>query len=80
MKAPKTINGIASAVAKIEGKKSQARIGDIREILGILSDMVYTGMYGSFMEGSFYGILHRNGERRAKLVKRKTKKKKGKKK
>jgi hypothetical protein len=32
---------IASAIAKKEGHKSQSRIGDIREILGILSDMSY---------------------------------------
>lgn len=35
------INELASAVAKIEGHKSQARIGDIREILSILADMSY---------------------------------------
>lgn len=32
---------IASKIAKIEGHKSQARIGDIREILSILADMSY---------------------------------------
>lgn len=31
---------IAPAVAKIEGKKSQARIGDIREILKILTQLL----------------------------------------
>lgn len=31
-----TLNKIASEIAKREGKKSQARIGDIREILKIL--------------------------------------------
>lgn len=31
-----TLNKLASAIAKIEGKKSQARIGDIREILKII--------------------------------------------
>lgn len=35
-----TIKELASKIAKIEGKKSQARIGDIREILGILSDLM----------------------------------------
>lgn len=35
------IKEIASAIAKAEGHKSQARIGDIREILGILADMTY---------------------------------------
>lgn len=40
-----TIQSLASKIAKIEGKKSQARIYDIREILGILSDMIYENMY-----------------------------------
>lgn len=31
-----TIAKLASAIAKLEGKKSQARIGDIREILKII--------------------------------------------
>jgi hypothetical protein len=34
-----TLNKLASMIAKREGKKSQARIGDIREILGILADL-----------------------------------------
>lgn len=42
----KTINALASEIAKREGKKSQARIGDIREILGILSDMVFADYKG----------------------------------
>lgn len=33
------INDIEKEIAKREGKKSQARIGDIKEILGILADM-----------------------------------------
>ena len=32
---------LASAIAKKEGHKSQARIGDIREILSIVADMAY---------------------------------------
>lgn len=35
------IGQLASQIAKREGHKSQARIGDIREILSILSDMSY---------------------------------------
>jgi hypothetical protein len=34
-----TIQKLASAIAFREGKKSQARIGDIREILRIMVDM-----------------------------------------
>ena len=32
----KELKELASVIAKIEGKKSQARIGDIREILKII--------------------------------------------
>ncbi len=32
---------LASKIAKIEGHKSQARIGDIREIISILADLSY---------------------------------------
>lgn len=32
---------LASAIARKEGHKSQARIGDIREILSIVADMTY---------------------------------------
>lgn len=32
---------LASLIAKKEGHKSQARIGDIREILSILADLSY---------------------------------------
>ncbi len=34
-----TLNKLASEIAKREGKKSQARIGDIREILKIIVEM-----------------------------------------
>lgn len=35
----KTMNQLASEIAKREGKKSQARIGDIREILRIIVEI-----------------------------------------
>lgn len=35
------IGQLASVVAKKEGHRSQARIGDIREILSILADLSY---------------------------------------
>lgn len=34
-----TLNQLASKIAKLEGKKSEVSIGNIREILGILSDL-----------------------------------------
>lgn len=33
-----TLRKLASTIAKMEGKKSQSRIGDIREILKIIVD------------------------------------------
>lgn len=33
------LNKLASKIAKIEGKKSQAKIGDIREILSVLGEI-----------------------------------------
>lgn len=35
------VGQLASIIAKKEGHKSQARIGDIREIIGILADLSY---------------------------------------
>jgi len=35
------VQKLASEIAKKEGHKSQARIGDIREIISILADMSY---------------------------------------
>lgn len=54
----KNIKQLASELAKREGKKSQARIGDIREILGILSDLFIDDPLGVF------SILLSNGSRR----------------
>ena len=34
-----TLNALASKLAKLEGKKSQARIGDIRELIKLLVQM-----------------------------------------
>lgn len=35
------VNQLASIIAKVEGHKSQARIGDIREIVSIIADLSY---------------------------------------
>lgn len=56
-----TIKTLASKIAKLEGKKSEARIGDIREILGILSDVFYEDF-----NSRTYLALFKNGEKRAK--------------
>lgn len=41
MKQLKSIRELASDIAKREGKKSEARIGDVREILAILCDIIF---------------------------------------
>lgn len=68
-----TIKELASYIAKLEGKKSQAQIGDIRELLGILSDLYYRSSKvimcvdsNDYEFTSELGtILYRNGKRRA---------------
>ncbi len=55
-----TLKSLASEIAKREGKKSQAHIGDVREILGILSDIVFKD--GPYLDK----LLYMNGMRRAK--------------
>ena len=41
-----TFNKLASLIAKYEGKKHQASIGDIREILKIYFDLCSSSEYG----------------------------------
>jgi hypothetical protein len=53
------INKLASYIANSEGKKSQASIGDIREILSILSDVLVSRSSASTIRE-----LHKNGRRR----------------
>lgn len=57
------IGQLSVNVAKKEGHKSQARIFDIREILGIVSDMMYD-------DPAVQVCLQQNGIRRAKLRKK----------
>lgn len=44
------INDIAKEIARREGKKSQARMGDIKEILGILADIFFDDVMNGDME------------------------------
>lgn len=72
MKKPKTMRGLASEIAKREGRKSQVRIGDIREILGILSDMMEEAAEDPQLPIDQWPstILMVNGGRRAKRKKK----------
>ena len=63
----RSIGQLASTISKREGKKSQARIYDIREILGILSDLFFESMEAGdgCEDGNIGSILDNNGRRRA---------------
>lgn len=64
-----TLSKLASEIAKREGKKSQARIGDIREILGVLSDIMLEDpntLYVVTTEEGVVDALFKTGQRRAK--------------
>ena len=60
---------LASKIAKLEGKKTQARIGEVREILSILCDLIW-----SENEADSSATIHAlvmNGKRRSKAVNKK---------
>lgn len=63
----RSIGHLASTIAKREGKKSQARIGDIREILGVLSDLFHESMNAGdgCEDGNITSLLDSNGAKRA---------------
>lgn len=64
-----TIQRLASQIAKREGKKSQARIGDIREILGIMSDIFHEALERGSVDGM--DALVKSGAQRAKRAAKK---------
>ncbi len=57
-----TIKELVSKIAKLEGKKHQASVGDVREIVGLVSDEVFA----SNDPVSFMLELSQNGKHRAK--------------
>lgn len=64
MKQIKTIKGLASAIAKSEGKKVQVNIAQINEIIGVISD-IYWENNESF-DPLLSDALIANGYKRAK--------------
>ncbi len=67
-----TLNKIASEIAKREGKKSQARIGDIREILKLLvkQDMEVEGdLLESWIETMSFIAYDKRQKKKTKKVK-----------
>lgn len=54
------IRKVASVLAKAEGKKSQVKMGDVREIVGLISDLMYMDIFN----GTVYAAFIRNGQKR----------------
>ena len=66
-----TIKELVSEIAKREAGKSNVKVGDIREIIGHLSDMVFVDeLYGDIKLNNLVSMLYANGKRRAKKAKR----------
>ncbi len=59
-----TLRELASEIAKEEGKKHQAVVGDVREIISVISDIMYKG--GGDFTQNLARQLYKNGERRSK--------------
>lgn len=60
-----TIRELCSQIAKLEGKKHAASIGDVREIVGLIADQVYAEFKGECEAGTMLA-LENLGQRRAK--------------
>lgn len=48
-----TKNELVSRLCKIEGKKSQIKVGDMREVVGVLEAMFADDLYNSGFEIAF---------------------------
>lgn len=53
------VSELVSKIAKLEGKKHQTKVGDVREIVGLVSD-------AAFNDSEVITALVANGKRRAK--------------
>ncbi len=58
---------LVTHIAQFEGKKHQASVGDIREIVGILSDVFFSQANDEHYEGPLlFRTLLENGDKRSK--------------
>jgi hypothetical protein len=62
-----TLRKLCSKIARVEGLKHQASIGDVREIVGIISDELYNLSGWELI--LLLANLVKNGERRSKVKK-----------
>lgn len=60
------ISEIVKILAKGEDGKSKVKVGDIREVIGLLSDLLYADQKGLDHPYETYDALVLNGKRRAK--------------
>lgn len=72
----KNINALVKELCVREGLKSQTGIGNVREVIGHLSDLIYKDLANVMLQfedpdGMIVRLLHDNGKKRAK---KKTKK------
>ncbi len=67
-----TMRRLASELALSEGRKHQASVGDVREILALLSDMIWRD-FMSARRTLLYSTLLKNGKRRSQARKPKRK-------
>lgn len=67
----KSMKALASLIAKKEGKTHQASIGDVREILGLVSDAIWKDPQGVLIM-----LCNNGGRRRARRLKLNARKKK----
>ena len=58
------IKDLVQEIVKREGGKSNVKIGDVREIVGIVSDLIYESASRDFYDVN--DMLYTNGKRRAK--------------
>lgn len=62
-----TIKELCSKIAALEGLKHEASIGDVREIVGLVSDELFRDNEGrKHLRGPLVDVLLENGKRRAK--------------
>lgn len=60
-----TIKELATLIAKQEGKKHQATVGDVREILGLISDVIYSECKRPDNSANALTLFFMNGKKRA---------------
>lgn len=61
-----TLKELTVYLSEKEGKSKEVSVGNIREILGIISDLMFSEVTTGELKGSTFENLYKNGKRRAK--------------